>query len=133
MRLRLEIPIVRREETRTEAEASRRWKKRERGEEGGSGSVGTISAMPVRMRSGSFYSVQRFLRDSFVRYHRVQRAVEERRSEVGRQEEGTADGKRPRGSEHRARGKGQGLRRKESRTSLVRGTGLPRYSPGQEL
>lgn len=34
-----------------------------------------LARMPVRMRSGSFYPARRFLRDSCVRYHRVQHSL----------------------------------------------------------
>lgn len=47
-----------------------------KGAGGGGRGVGTISADACCMRSESFYPVQRFLRDSFVRYHRVQRTAE---------------------------------------------------------
>lgn len=77
MRLQVEMPIVRKEQGREQRQ----------------GVSEPLARMPVRLRSESFYPVQRFLRDSFVRsfvrYHRVQRAGKEKRNKVEMSEEGT--------------------------------------------
>lgn len=86
-----------------------------------------LARMPVRMRSESFYPVQRFLRDSFVRYHRVQRArpKQKRNKAEGRKEEEERDGKRPcgmrgGGGEGEGEGKGEGERERKSNQSSRR-------------
>lgn len=87
--------------------------------------------MPVRMRSGSFYPARRFLRDSCVRYHRVQHSLNAETVE-GRDAGRKNAMRKRRNGETGAGGRRDGGEEEdeESRTSPSRGMGLPRHSLG---
>lgn len=89
------------------------------------------------MRSGSFYPARRFLRDSCVRYHRVQHSLNAETVEGRDAGRKNAMRKRRKGEKGLRGGRAKGRMREgreeedeESRTSPPRGMGLPRHSLG---
>lgn len=141
MRLQVEIPIVR---SKNEDGSSRGlrlrfdipiyvwqdWGERERAEEAGVSEP--LARMPVVCGQNPFIPY----RDScgipsFVIIACSARPKQKRSKAEGRKEEEERDGKQPCGM--RGAGEGERKRERESRTSPLGGTGLPRYSPGEEL